>query len=89
MVSLLDAVADGVIVQETNGQLVHANAAAAALLGFATPKDLLEADGATVLAHFELFDAHLDEVLRLTVEWFVRHFAVSAARDTSQVRDVH
>jgi hypothetical protein len=28
--------------------------------------------------HFELFSEHLDQVVRLTVEWFVRHLSVSA-----------
>jgi len=36
-------------------------------------------------SHFELLDEHLDEVLRLTVGWFVRHLSVSATRQLNPV----
>lgn len=37
-------------------------------------------------SHFELFGEHLDEVVRLTVEWFVRHLSVSATPEACRVR---
>jgi hypothetical protein len=39
-------------------------------------QDLVEFPG----THFELFDEHLEEVTRLTVDWFVRHLRPSLAR---------
>jgi fermentation-respiration switch protein FrsA (DUF1100 family) len=36
--------------------------------------------------HFELFDTHLSEVIRLTVEWFCRHLRTNDA-STHQARD--
>lgn len=38
------------------------------------PHDVVEFPG----SHFELFEEHLAEVTRLTVEWFVRHLSVRA-----------
>jgi len=39
--------------------------------------------------HFELFDAHLPEVVRLTVEWFTRHLLEAQhARHEKEPRDV-
>jgi hypothetical protein len=37
-------------------------------------------------SHFELFGEHLDAVVRLTVEWFVRHLSVSATPEACRVR---
>jgi dienelactone hydrolase len=45
-------------------------------------QDVVEFPG----SHFELFGEHLDEVLRLTVEWFVRHLAVSQPEQPTQLR---
>jgi uncharacterized protein len=44
-------------------------------------QDVVEFPG----SHFELFGEHLDDVLRLTVEWFVRHLAVSQTQQLSQL----
>lgn len=44
--------------------------------------DIVEFPG----SHFELFDEHLAGVLRLTVEWFLRHLEVSHSRQPSQAR---
>jgi PAS domain S-box-containing protein len=56
LVALLDAVTEGITVQDTSGAIVHANAAAAALVGFANARELLEANGEELVARFELFD---------------------------------
>jgi pimeloyl-ACP methyl ester carboxylesterase len=37
-------------------------------------------------SHFELLDEHRGEVLRLTVEWFVRHLSALAARELGQAQ---
>ena len=57
-IALLDALADGVTVHDGSGSLVHANAAPAALLGFSSTKDLIEADGAAFAAKVAMFDEH-------------------------------
>jgi hypothetical protein len=43
-------------------------------------QDVVEFPG----SHFELFGEHLEDVLRLTVEWFVRHLAVVQSDPLSQ-----
>jgi len=48
--AILRSVADGITVQDRTGRLVYANAAAVALLGFATPDELLNAPTEDVLA---------------------------------------
>jgi PAS domain S-box-containing protein len=53
---VLDNVADGVTVQDSSGHLVYANIAAARVLGFATPHDLLATPPADILRRFELLD---------------------------------
>src|SRR6185312_3216474 len=58
LAALLDAVADGITVQDASGALVHANAAAAALAGFASARELVEADAATLAAKLAMFDEH-------------------------------
>jgi PAS domain S-box-containing protein len=55
-VSLLDAITDAVMVHDASGQLVHANAAAAELLGASTAQDLLATDPAALAV--EIFDAN-------------------------------
>lgn len=56
VVAILDAIADGVTVQDTTGQLVHANAAAAELCGFGSAQDLLNAEPGAVARIFEMSD---------------------------------
>jgi dienelactone hydrolase len=48
----------------------------------AVDHDVVEFSG----SHFELFGEHLDEVVRLTVEWFVRHLSSSATLEACRVR---
>jgi PAS domain S-box-containing protein len=54
VVSLLDAITDAVTVHDAAGQLVHANAAAAELLGAATAQELLGSEPAALAV--EIFD---------------------------------
>ncbi len=54
LVSLLDAIADAVTVHDSSGELVHANAAAAELLGAASAQDLLDAAPGSLAT--EIFD---------------------------------
>ena len=56
MVALLDAIADGVTVQDASGQLVHANQMAAELCGFASASDLLNAEAGALPRLFDLRD---------------------------------
>jgi hypothetical protein len=37
-------------------------------------------------SHFELLNEHLAEVLRLTVDWFVRHLSTPATREMTQAQ---
>lgn len=53
--SVLRAIADGVTVQDRSGRLVYANEAAARIIGFPSPDDLLEATADEILDRFELF----------------------------------
>lgn len=54
--AVLEAVSDGITVQNARGDFVYANAAAARLLGFDSPGAILHARVADVLANFELHD---------------------------------
>jgi len=54
--AILDAVPDGVTVQDARGRLVYANDAAARLTGFESAATFLAATPEDVLARFELYD---------------------------------
>jgi len=54
--AVLDAVADGVTVQDQRGHVVYANAAAVRLIGFTSTDEVLAATPAEILSRFELFD---------------------------------
>jgi PAS domain S-box-containing protein len=54
--AILDAVADGVTVQDRSGRVVYANAAAVRLIGFESADELVSAAPADILTRFELFD---------------------------------
>lgn len=56
LAAVLDHVADGVTVQDLNGRLRYANAAAARALGFPSPAALVATPPAEVMARFALFD---------------------------------
>jgi PAS domain S-box-containing protein len=53
---ILRRLADGVTIQDASGRLLYANDAAAAILGFATPAELLATPTADLLARFEIAD---------------------------------
>ncbi len=53
---ILRGVADGVTAQGTNGELLYANDAAARLIGFASPEELLETPMAEVMSRFQVLD---------------------------------
>jgi PAS domain S-box-containing protein len=52
----LGNLADGVTVQDTTGSLVYANEAAAHMLGFGSPEELLAAPLSEVVERFDVFD---------------------------------
>jgi PAS domain-containing protein len=54
--AVLDAVDDGITVQDPSGRLVYSNLRAVQLIGFESPDELLAADPADIIARFELFD---------------------------------
>ena len=58
----------------TSDSITPARLARDALRG--VQHDVVEFPG----SHFELFDEHLDEVTRLTVDWFVQHLRPSSAK---------
>ncbi len=53
---LLDAVGDGITIQDVSGRVVYANPAAARVLGFDSPAELLATPSQEILERFELFD---------------------------------
>ena len=55
--SVLGAVADGITVQDADGRLIYANGPAAALVGFSSADELLQANPQQILQRFELFGA--------------------------------
>ena len=54
--ALLDAVGDGITIQNTTGRIVYANPAAARIIGFASPAELLETPTSAIMQRFEVFD---------------------------------
>jgi len=52
--AVLDAVADGITVQDRDGRVVYANAAAAELIGFPDAAALMAAAPGDIVARFEL-----------------------------------
>jgi signal transduction histidine kinase len=53
---ILDAVGDGIVVEDRFGKIIFANAAAARPAGFASARDLVEAPRSAVLDKFDVFD---------------------------------
>ena len=56
LVRILDAVADGITVQDKTGTLVYANQMAAHLMGYDTPQAVLSASLDEQLAQFDVMD---------------------------------
>ncbi|HEY0443234.1 MAG TPA: PAS domain S-box protein [Candidatus Limnocylindrales bacterium] len=54
--AVLESVADGITVQDATGRVVYANQAAAAILGFGNPADVIAASPSEIVGRFELFD---------------------------------
>ena len=54
--AILQSVADAITVQDASGRLLFANAAAARMLGYASPEELMAATDEERLAAFELLD---------------------------------
>ena len=52
---ILDHVGDGVTVQDRQGRLIYANAAAARSLGFAAPAELLSASVPEIISRYSMF----------------------------------
>lgn len=63
--AVLDAVDDGITVQDADGRVVYANATAVQLIGFASPDELVAAAPAEIMSRFELYDER-GEALPLT-----------------------
>jgi PAS domain S-box-containing protein len=53
---ILEHVADGITMQDTNHQLVYLNPAAAKILGFSLPEAALAAGQEAIMSNFEIFD---------------------------------
>jgi two-component system, sporulation sensor kinase A len=56
LVQIMHAIADGITVQNASGQLVFVNQAAATLMGFKTPDEVLKLGGQAIAATFKIFD---------------------------------
>jgi len=56
LTAILSHLGDGVIVQDLMGQMIYANEAAAATLGFSNPAELLAASTTEVIGRFTIFD---------------------------------
>ncbi|HVL54428.1 MAG TPA: PAS domain S-box protein, partial [Vitreimonas sp.] len=54
--AILDAVADGITVQDSGGRVIYANEAALRMIGFDRLPDLLDAEPEEILSRFELID---------------------------------
>ncbi|HEX6063242.1 MAG TPA: histidine kinase dimerization/phospho-acceptor domain-containing protein, partial [Longimicrobiales bacterium] len=54
--ALLDAVGDGITIQNTTGRIVYANPAAARIIGFDSPAELLATPISEIMQRFEVFD---------------------------------
>ena len=55
-IALLDAVADGITIQDPTGRLIYANPAAARIVGFDSAADLVATEPAVILSRFEILD---------------------------------
>ena len=55
-IKLLDAVGDGITIQDPTGKLIYANPAAARAIGFDSAEELLATSTAAILSRFELLD---------------------------------
>jgi K+-sensing histidine kinase KdpD len=55
-ITLLDAVADGITIQEPTGRLIYANPAAARAFGCNSPTERLAVPPAEIMARYEIFD---------------------------------
>ncbi len=54
--AILDAIADGITVQDSTGRVVYANGTALRMIGFDTLPELLDATSDEILARFDLLD---------------------------------
>lgn len=55
--AVLDAVDDGITVQDPDGRIVYANAQAVQVIGFDSAEEVLAAEPVDIISRFELFDA--------------------------------
>ncbi len=55
-IQVLDAVGDGITIQDPTGKLIYANPAAARAIGFGSVAELLATSPAEIMQRFELFD---------------------------------
>lgn len=53
---ILHGITDGITVQEPSGKLIYANEAAARIIGFETPQELMDTPVAQVMQKFQLLD---------------------------------
>jgi hypothetical protein len=58
LTEVLNSVADGITIQNAQGQLVFVNAAAAKMMGFATPAAAIKAGALKIIAGFRFADEH-------------------------------
>jgi PAS domain S-box-containing protein len=58
LLALLDAVADGIIAQDRTGRLIYANPAAARLVGYNSPEEMVRAVPSRVVDRYDLLDEY-------------------------------
>ncbi len=85
-ITLLDAVGDGITIQDPSGQLRYANPAAARALGFASPEELVAASLEDILKRFKLCDA---EGAPLSAENLPGHAALHGQTESERLLQFH
>src|SRR5688500_3197547 len=58
LLALLDAVADGIIAQDSNARLIYANPAAARFVGYNSPEEMVRAVPSRVVDLYDLLDEY-------------------------------
>ena len=81
-IKLLDAVGDGITIQDPTGRLVYANPAAARALGYDSPGTLLALSPAEIMNRFELFD---EDGLPLPIERLPGRLALAGHTESERI----
>ena len=81
-IALLDAVADGITIQDTSRRLVYANPAAARIIGFDSPAELIATAADEILQHLEILN---EDGSRVSLEWLPGRAALAGKAEPERV----